>query len=359
MRVLQVVDSLATGGAERVAITLANGLIGHIDASHLCATRTEGPLTGTVSADVGYVCLRRRRRIGFRALWALRSYVRDHEIDLIHAHGSSVYFSAVAISFLRQRPLLVWHDHNPRLKERSNRLARVGSMLARRVFVVSEQVRDWHVAAKSDPSRLKVFPNFVALTDGVVPAENLPGSPGERIVLVGNLRPEKNHLGTVRAFAELARHRPLAHLLLAGSLDNTVVLDAVRETAERLGVANQVIELGIREDVEALLLACDVGVLFSCAEGFPMALLEYGRAGLASVASDVGYVRSLADLTTGIVVVEPNDEAGLTSALLRLLQDTQGRAALGADFRETVERRFSDAAIIPEVLDEYRSLLGN
>ena len=39
MRVLQLIDSLDAGGAERVAVTYANTLCEYIDASYICVTR--------------------------------------------------------------------------------------------------------------------------------------------------------------------------------------------------------------------------------------------------------------------------------------------------------------------------------
>lgn len=42
MKVLQLIDSLSVGGAERVAVNLANGLAEAGVQSYLCATRQEG-----------------------------------------------------------------------------------------------------------------------------------------------------------------------------------------------------------------------------------------------------------------------------------------------------------------------------
>jgi len=49
MRVLQLIDSLDAGGAERVAVNMANTLSKKIDKSFLCATRKEGLLKASIS----------------------------------------------------------------------------------------------------------------------------------------------------------------------------------------------------------------------------------------------------------------------------------------------------------------------
>jgi glycosyltransferase involved in cell wall biosynthesis len=339
-----------------MAIMLANDLADVTERSALCATRVLGPLASSVSPAVRTTCLERRGRIGFRSIGPLRSLISNERINVVQAHGSSVYFTALALVG-RRRPALIWHDHNSRLGERSARLARLGSMFADRVFVVSEDVRQWHLAAGTPPHKVEVFPNFVTIGEPASPADDLPGAAGERVVVVGNLRPEKNHVGTVRAIARVASIRPTVHLLCAGSTANDEVVRGVLGTASELGVADRVSLLGVRTDVAEVLAGCDVGVLFSLAEGFPVALLEYGRAGLPAVASDVGHVGAVAQLTQGVRVVAPGDEQALADEILELLGDPELRENLGGDFQNTVKHRFSAEAVIPTVLERYRAVM--
>ena len=89
IRALQVVDALATGGAERMAIMLANDLADVTERSALCATRVLGPLASSVSPAVRTTCLERRGRIGFRSIGPLRSLISNERINVVQAHGSS------------------------------------------------------------------------------------------------------------------------------------------------------------------------------------------------------------------------------------------------------------------------------
>ena len=49
MRILQIIDSLEAGGAERMAVNYANALAITIEFSGLVATRKEGPLLNQVN----------------------------------------------------------------------------------------------------------------------------------------------------------------------------------------------------------------------------------------------------------------------------------------------------------------------
>ena len=61
MRILQIIDSLEAGGAERMAVNYANALADKIDFSGLVATRKEGALRNQLSINVSYLFLNKKR----------------------------------------------------------------------------------------------------------------------------------------------------------------------------------------------------------------------------------------------------------------------------------------------------------
>jgi len=74
-------------------------------------------------------------------------------------------------------------------------------------------------------------------------------------------------------------------------------------------------------------------VLPSRAEALPRSILETMAEGRAVVATDVGEVRSLVDVDTGVVVTDPGD---LASVLASMLSDAEGTRRLGAAARHRV-----------------------
>ena len=69
----------------------------------------------------------------------------------------------------------------------------------------------------------------------------------------------------------------------------------VQERIQQHGLESHVFLLGSRSDVPSILSGCDIGVLSSASEGMPLALLEYGVAGLPTVATRVGQVPEILD----------------------------------------------------------------
>ena len=60
MRILQLIDSLEAGGAERMAVNYANALATTLEFSSLVATRKEGPLLGEIDSKVIYLFLNKK-----------------------------------------------------------------------------------------------------------------------------------------------------------------------------------------------------------------------------------------------------------------------------------------------------------
>ena len=58
MRIIQIIDSLAIGGAEKMAVSFANSLSSRMEFSGLVVTRREGNLKNTIKKEVDYFFLK-------------------------------------------------------------------------------------------------------------------------------------------------------------------------------------------------------------------------------------------------------------------------------------------------------------
>src|SRR6267378_284377 len=108
--VMHITDTLDAGGAERVAVDTVNLLPRDRYLTYLCTTRRDGPLAELVVADVGRLRLERKRRIDARALWHLVAFIRKHRIQILHAHGTSLFIARIA-SLFSGYTTLIWHVH--------------------------------------------------------------------------------------------------------------------------------------------------------------------------------------------------------------------------------------------------------
>jgi glycosyltransferase involved in cell wall biosynthesis len=361
VRVLHITDTLDAGGAERVAVNLVNALPRDRYRPSLCSTRHEGPLAADVAADVRRLALGRRRRPGdVRAAHRLARFIREEQVDLVHAHGTSVFIASAA-ALLEPVPL-IWHDHlggGPEVRTRHLRLYRTVARRAQLVLTVNWDLARWAVESLGLPAaRVRRLPNFVVQLPAGAPAPALPGTAGSRIVCVANLRPHKDHRTLVQAMAVVHAARPDAHLLLAGAPTDPAVVRDLAEEIRRLDLEGSVSMLGSRADVAALLEGCDVGVLSSWSEGFPLALLEYAASGLPVVAADVGdCAEILQDGALGRLVPARQPER-LAAEIIDLLEHPADSKELGAALQASIPGRYDRDEVLAGVIDAYDHVLS-
>jgi glycosyltransferase involved in cell wall biosynthesis len=358
--VLQVVGSLGLGGAERVAVNLANHLPRERFVSHLCVTRTGGPLEQEIAPEVGCLRLKRRRRLeDLSAALHVRRYVRAHAIGILHAHSTSLHLASLA-NVLDRRSVLVWHDHYGYGEDRprSPLLYRMASWRVSGIIAVNRTLERWAVEELGrPPERVWYVPNFVAEPRPLNAPVDLPGSAGRRIVCVARMAPQKDILNLVRAMAVVVESLPEAHVFVLGVENDASYGRMVREEIERRGLRERVRLLGPRTDATDVVQTCDIGVLSSASEGLPLALIEYGLCRRPAVATQVGQCADVLAGGRAGILVPPRDPERLAEALIRLLRSPEERARLGALAWEHANRHHSVAAVVGQVAGIYERLL--
>ncbi len=99
MRIVQIIDSLEIGGAEKMAVNYANALARKIEFSGLVATRAEGNLKNQLDNAVSYLFLNRKKTVDFGAVLRLKKYCKENQVDYLQPHSSS-YFIAVLLKMI-------------------------------------------------------------------------------------------------------------------------------------------------------------------------------------------------------------------------------------------------------------------
>lgn len=101
---------------------------------------------------------------------------------------------------------------------------------------------------------------------------------------IGRFMQQKNHAFLIDIFSTVKKMNPKAKLLL---VSEGRLMDEIKQKVSSLGLQNDVLFLGFRNDINELMQAMDVFVLPSLWEGLPFTLVEAQAAGLPCVISDV------------------------------------------------------------------------
>ena len=173
------------------------------------------------------------------------------------------------------------------------------------------------------------------------------------IVLVANVRPIKRIEDLIEALGRLKDSDPMLASVIIGGGDAS----ALREKAAKLGMSDRVVFLGARDDVPNCLRYADIGVLCSESEGFSNAIVEYMRAGVPTVCTNVGGNReAIEDGVTGLLY-PVGDANELASHLALLAGNAELCDELGAAARRSAEVRFSVDRMVDDHLALYRAKL--
>jgi glycosyltransferase involved in cell wall biosynthesis len=226
-------------------------------------------------------------------------------------------------------------------------LYRIVARRAGAIVTVNEGLAHWSRHQLRVPAeRVTYVPNFVPdpLSDAY--RGELPGALGARIVCVANIRPQKDHLTLLAAMSNVVRCAPAAHLLLVGGRTDPKCGAEIEDEIRRRNLSRHVTQLGERSDVAPILRGCDVGVLSSASEGFPLALIEYGLAGLPAVATRVGQCAEVLDEGRAGLLVPARNPDRLSDALLELLASPERRAMCSRRLQARVRARYSASALL-------------
>jgi len=352
MRILQIIDSLEAGGAERMAVNYANALAKEIEFSGLVVTRKEGALLNQVSKEVSYLFLNKIYTIDLKSLYKLRKFVIENKVEVIHAHSTS-FFSAFLLKLIHPTIQLIWHDHygdSEFLSKRPLLGLKMVLPFFNGIIAVNQQLKVW-AEQKIHFKNVVYLPNFPSQENNVSEQTILQGIQGKRIVSLANLRVQKNHflLLEVARKVQISYSEWTFHLVGKDFEDdyskkiNTLILD--------YNLENNVFIYGSKQDIKNILEQSTIGILTSQSEGLPVALLEYGLQEKAVVVTNVGEIPSLIQDGINGFIVDTDESQLFYDSLVKLMENDILRANFGKALQMTIINNYSEKTLMHQYLD--------
>ncbi|NEQ64728.1 MAG: glycosyltransferase [Symploca sp. SIO2D2] len=170
------------------------------------------------------------------------------------------------------------------------------------------------------------------------------------IGIVARFHPMKDHNNFLQAAANLLKHNPDIHFVLAGrnvDQDNLKLVQLI----EQLGIKENTHLLGERQDIPLITAALDLATCSSYTEAFPNVIGEAMSCGVPCVVTDVGDSASIVSDTGQ--VVPPSDPEALCAGWLKLIAlEADARRELGTRARQRIEQLFS----LENVVQQYEKL---
>ena len=179
-----------------------------------------------------------------------------------------------------------------------------------------------------------------------------------RVLCCSRIRPLKNIVGLIRAFARVAQKFPHSHLRIAGTAE-AAYLEACKEQVKAANIDDRVHFLGNIgiEEVQLELSRANCLVVPSFQENAPLTIAEAMAAGVPVVAAKVGGIPDMVeDGKTGLLV-DPYDIKSIADGVSKILSDEALARSMGRCAKEAAGKRFRAAVICEKTLQAYREVL--
>lgn len=321
IRVLQVLNSLGMGGIESLAVDILQNI--NKDEFEVDFCIMEGKDTNRVSIvqNLGakvyfYPKLNFKSIIQFEKWWY--AFFKTHQYDIVHGHvfTSASLYLPIAKKFGMHT---IVHSHNTQIatKNRGN-----FEVFLRKLLLIPFKYAHWidaRFACSKDAGKW-LFGNkkFIVIKNSIdsqkfVFNEKIRMEYRKSLNLkdcftighVGNGTEAKNHMFLLEIFKHIHQVDCNAKLLLIGKLES--MEGEIRNYIRENSLEDSVIILGVRNDVNELMMAMDMFVMPSTYEGLGIVAIEAQATGLITICSKEGIPNeaNITDLFHYVSLKEP------------------------------------------------------
>lgn len=368
LTVLQVIPSLATGGAERGCVDVAKALVagGH---RALVASSGGAMVAELEAGGARHLTLplasKNPLRMAANILRLVR-VIRREKPDIVHARSRAPAWSALAACKLTGTPFVTTY-HAP-YSGRNDFKINYNSVMARGVRVIAisrfiaAHVAELHWFAKDrirlihrgiDIAAFTPSPEVSARAEALRAAWNLPAG-GPVLILPGRLTRWKGQGIFIEALAQL-RHLDWQAIIVGSDQGRSRYSAELQAQIARLGLEDRVRLVGDCRDMPAAFALADIAVSPAIQpEAFGRVIVEAQAMGLPTLVSDHGAADETILPGRSGWAVPPNDPMALALALRDALRLTpEQRAEMGRRGRAHVERHFTVQRMTADTIALY------
>ncbi len=314
-----------SGGTERVTTLIANALAEKkYQVSILSLVNGRQPFFELVPSIKTYSLYPKKisfKKNFFGAIWCIRKFVTQHEIDtLVVVDSISCVFTVPALFGLKVKHIC-WEHFNFKVNL-GVKYRDIGRRWAAKYCdcVITLTKRDkelWEQGIKN--TKAKIIP--IANPSPFEVQENMPSLDYKTILCVGRLTYQKGFDLLITAWARVAQQVPDWKIVIVGSGEDELML---KQMAKDFAVEDSIVFAGQQKDMDQFYRQASFFCMSSRFEGLPMVLLEAQSYGLPIVAfdCDTGPADLIENKKNGILVDHLNVHE-LGEALFKVINSSQ------------------------------------
>ncbi|MFY0255811.1 glycosyltransferase family 4 protein [Chitinophaga sp. 30R24] len=366
IRVLETIRQGKIGGGESHVLDLVASLDKQLF-ELVVLSFTDGPMiTALEEMGIPAHVIHTEKAFDLRVWKKVKQFIRNQQIDIVHVHGTrantNVLWAARTLGLPVVYTIHGWSFHEG-LPPITRRLR-----IAVEKFITRQTQVNICVSESNRQTGIKAFHTFNSIVvrnginlDKFNAAAIYPdlraayGIPADKVLIcfIARMTLQKDPVTMIKAFAAAWQQAPKLQLLMIGDGE---LKTAAMSAAATLGVEEQVIFGGFRQDIPAILQAADIYCLPSLWEGFPIGVLEAMAMGKAIIATDVdGTKEAVTDGVNGCLVPMGCPEK-LAAAMVKLATDPALRKQLQGNAQAAVKEHFHVADMTARIAEVYQQL---
>lgn len=361
MKILQIITSLRTGGAEKLITDMVPLFIkeGHtVDVLLFDGIETSFKQQ-LLNQNIKIISLGINTFV-YNPLLIFKLIPIIKQYDIVHTHNTACqYFVAIASKFLNHKNIkLITTEHNTTNRRRNiHWLKPIEKWMYKQynsIICISDKAKEnlqkyiglnYPIKTIYNGIDIQKFTHATPLN-----RDSLGLKDNFIICMVAGFRPQKDQDTLIRAMKRLPNN---FHLWLIGDGERRKELEILTQKEE---LTNRIKFWGIRSDIPQLLKTADIIIMSSHWEGLSLSSLEGMSSGKPFIASDVDGLHEIVN-GYGILFPEGNDKA-LSGIILKLMTDKTLYTNIAKKCQKRAEE-FDIQKTVNYYLNAYQKILHN
>ncbi len=290
--------------------------------------------------------------------------LREYKPEVVHTNFSSNIFMAMPLAMLHGVKRRIATEHclpeSERFKIRVT--SQITSTLANNILPVSNKSTEAMKKAMWFGKK-KIQTLYLGVEDLVFDRDKVRRSNGipDGAVALMNIayhNPVKGVDVLIDAMNIIVNERGIKDIILyqIGGGQTGTDTEFLHNKVKEYGIENNVVWMGIRNDVPRLLCGGDIYVQPSRSEGISLSIMEASIASLPVVATNVGGIPEAAINGKNAIIVQPENPEALAEGIIRLYKKNELRQQYGHVGRTIALDKFCLGRNVTHLIEDYYHL---
>lgn len=368
IKILEGIRQGKIGGGESYLLSLVENLDRNLF-EPVVLSFTDGPMVERLkNQGIKVYVIHTEKPFDFTVWKKVKNLIEKEQIDIVHAHGtranSNMFWAArkAGVPLIYTCHAWSFHlDQNP-LKKKLRVLSEDFLTSKAKVNICGSKAnrdtgrqlfRSFDAVVINNSIDSKKFDPYGQYKD--VRKELNIGKDEIIITSVARFTLQKQPLKLIAAFAEVCKQVSNVRLLMVGDGEEK---EKARQLVQKLNIGERVIFQPFRQDVPDVLAACDIFVLPSLWEAFPIALLEAMSMGKAVIGTNVdGTPEIIEHNVNGILIGIENLEKDLVEPMVLLCKDHDLRSRFQQNAIKSIYNTYNVETLARKNEEVYQQLV--